>query len=156
KEQPYFTDAPKEPISASELIQQQQGILSRNGENQRKRQRLHQFQTILASQEQEVVRLTAMLEEAKAKYAQTTEDLEIAQKDAVDLHDESTAELEGNIRQIDEINRKVRANLDKDKAETDASDYRQQYEVLTGEINAIRAQKAELLENADLPLEGLS
>ncbi|MEK5480334.1 AAA family ATPase [Paenibacillus sp. FSL R5-0407] len=156
KEQPYFPDAPKEPISASEMIQQQQTILARNGENQRKRQRLTQIQAEYASQGQEIERMRSLLAQAEAKYAQLGTDLQIAQKDAIDLHDESTAELEANIRQIDEINRKVRANLDKDKAETDASDYRQQYDTLTTEINAVRQQKTDLLTNADLPLPGLS
>lgn len=156
KEQPYYPDAPKEPISASELIRQQQEILAKNGENQRKRQQLTQLQALYVSQGQEVERLTAMLNEAKAKYAQTAADLEIAQTDALDLIDESTEALEANIRQIDEINRKVRANLDKDKAETDASDYRVQYDQLTAEINSIRQQKTDLLNNANLPLPGLS
>ncbi|MEF2969262.1 AAA family ATPase [Paenibacillus sp. M1] len=156
KEQPYFPDAPKEPISASELINQQQEILARNGENQRKRQQLAQIQAEYASQGQEIERLRSLLAQAEAKYAQLGADLEIAQKDAIDLIDESTAELESNIRQIDEINRKVRANLDKDKAETDAGDYRQQYDSLTTEINAVRQQKTDLLTNADLPLPGLS
>lgn len=156
KEQPYYPDAPKEPISASELIRQQQEILARNGENQRKRQRVAEIQAAHASQKREVERLKSLLDEAIAKYDQLGADLEIAQKDSLDLVDESTAELEANIRQIDEINRKVRANLDKDKAETDASDYRQQYEQLTTEINAIRQQKTDLLETANLPLPGLA
>ena len=37
KEQPYYEDAPKELVSASALIQQQQEILARNGENQKRR-----------------------------------------------------------------------------------------------------------------------
>lgn len=156
KEQPYFPDAPKEPISASELIRQQQELLARNGENQRKRQRLTQIQAAFASQAQEVERLKAMLKEAEIKYGQLAADLEIAQKDTLDLLDESTEELEANIRQIDEINRKVRANLDKDKAETDANDYRVQYEALTAEINSIRQQKNDLLTTSPLPLPGLS
>lgn len=156
KEQPYFTDAPKEPISASDLIRQQQDILGRNGENQRKRQRVQLIQKDFETQGLEVNRLTAMLNTAQAKYAQLQEDLAIAQKDALDLLDESTIELENNIRQIDEINRKVRANLDKDKAETDAGEYRQQYDVLSTEITAIRQQKTDLLTNANLPLPGLS
>jgi DNA repair exonuclease SbcCD ATPase subunit len=156
KEQPYYPDAPKEPISASELIRQQQEILARNGENQRKRQRVAEIQAAHASQKREVERLKSLLDEAIVKYDQLGADLEIAQKDSLDLVDESTAELEANIRQIDEINRKVRANLDKDKAETDAGDYRQQYEQLTTEINAIRQQKTDLLETANLPLPGLA
>lgn len=38
KEQPYYPDAPKDLVSASELIRQQQDILAQNGENQRKRE----------------------------------------------------------------------------------------------------------------------
>ncbi|RGL38985.1 chromosome segregation protein SMC [Paenibacillus polymyxa] len=156
KEQAYFPDAPKEPVSASELIHQQQEILARNGENQRKRQRVTQIQTEFEQQGREVVRLTAILNAAQEKYTQLQNDLGIAQKDALDLKDESTEALEANIRQIDEINRKVRTNLDKDKAETDASDYRVQYDQLTAEINEIRQQKSELLTNAPLPLPNLS
>jgi len=156
KEQPYFPDAPKEPISASELIRQQQDILARNGENQRKRQRLDYFESARKSKGEEIARVEAELLKLKEEYAKIGEDLAIARKDAIDLHDESTEALEENIRQIDEINRKVRANLDKDKAEADSSEYRVQYDQLTAEINAIRQQKTELLTNAPLPLPGLS
>ncbi len=48
----------------------------------------------------------------------------IAYKTAEELQDESTAELEESIANIEEINRKVRANLDKDKAEEDARAYK--------------------------------
>jgi hypothetical protein len=83
-------------------------------------------------------------------------DIEIAQKDTLDLIDESTEELETNINNIEEINRKVRANLDKDKAEQDAQDNENQYNVLTGEINDVRQKKIDLLKGAQLPLPGLS
>src|SRR5690625_2892068 len=128
EEQTYYPDAPKELVSANDLIQQQQAILARNGENQRKRQNLQQIQQQYASQGQEVERLKQQLQEAQATYAQLGQDLEMAQKDALDLQDESTEELERNIHEIDEINRKVRANLDKDKAEEDANEYSKQYD----------------------------
>ena len=156
KELPYYPNAPKEPVTASELIRQQQEILTRNGENQHKRQRLTQIKTLATSQEAEIMQLRERLKEAESRYAQTIVDLEIAEKDAIDLLDESTAELEANIQQIDEINRKVRSNLDKDKAEADASEYRVQYDQLTSEIMLIRQMKMELLTNANLPLPGLS
>lgn len=156
KEQPFYPDAPKELVSASELIKQQQEILAKNGENQRKRQHVAQIEVLYDNQRREVARLEMELHQAKGKLAQLSSDLQTAQRDANDLHDESTAELEANIQQIDEINRKVRANLDKDKAETDAGEYRQQYEQLTSEINEIRKQKTDLLTNANLPLPGLA
>ena len=84
------------------------------------------------------------------------EKLRVARMSAEDLHDESTAELEQNIADIEETNRKVRANLDKDKAEEDAKDYRAQYNTLTTRIEEVREQKTDLLKGADLPLPGLS
>lgn len=156
KEQPYYPDAPKELISPSDLIKQQQEILARNGENQRKRQNLAQIQQQHTLQGQEVERLRRQLAEAEAVFAKLGQDLAIAQKDALDLVDESTEELEANIQQIDEINRKVRANLDKEKAEEEANEYRNQYDNLTNQIEKIRKQKTDLLNNANLPLEGLS
>ena len=43
EEQPYYPEAPRELVSASDLIRQQQEILARNGENQRKRDQLSQI-----------------------------------------------------------------------------------------------------------------
>lgn len=156
KEQPYFPDVPKELISISDLIQQQQAILARNGENQRKREKLSFIEQKHIQQQQEVERLKQQLAIAENALLQTSQDLEIAKKSALDLLDESTSELESNIQEIDEINRKVRANLDKDKAETDAHEYHNQYNQLTVKIEEVRKQKSVLLQSANLPLEGLS
>ncbi len=156
KEMTYFNDAPKELISASDLIQQQQAILAKNGENQRKREQVNLIQNQFNQQTQEVERVREQLRVAEIALQKTSQDLETAKKSAIDLHDESTEELQANIQQIDDINRKVRANLDKDKAEQDAAEYRVQYDKLTAEITDIRKNKTDLLQNANLPLEGLS
>ena len=156
KELPYYPDAPKEPVSASELIKQQQEILARNGENQRKRQNLAYIESQLSTQDSIINDLKRKLAEAEEKRTAILADLEIAKKSALDLHDESTAELEENIANIEATNIKVRANLDKDKAEEDAQGYDNQYNKLTVEINDIRQAKTDLLTNAQLPLPGLS
>ncbi|MGT2812895.1 AAA family ATPase [Streptococcus minor] len=155
KEQEYYPDAPKELVSIAELIQQQQAILAKNGENARKRQNLANYQAQLDNQTALVNRLAQQLEEEQAKLSKLANDVAIAQKDAMDLLDESTAEIEANIAQIDEINRKVRANLDKEKAEEDAKAQREEYNTLTTEIEAVRKEKRDLLTNADLPLPDL-
>lgn len=148
KEQPYYPDVPSVPVSASELIRQQQEILAQNGENQRKRERRHQL-------EQEYQSVTEQIQALLAKQGQLEADLKIARETSEGLTDRSTAELEENISNIEEINRKVRANLDKDKAEEDAKGYREQYNRLTSRIEEIRSQKTDLLKEADLPLPGL-
>ena len=148
KEQPYYPEVPSVPVSASELIRQQQEILAQNGENQRKRERHHQL-------EQEYQSVTEQIQALLAKQGQLEADLKIARETSEGLTDRSTAELEENISNIEEINRKVRANLDKDKAEEDAKGYREQYKRLTAQIEEIRSQKTDLLKEADLPQPGL-
>ena len=156
KEQPYYPDAPKELVSISELIQQQQDILAKNGENARKRQNLAKIKTDYEFASADVQRLERDLEETRLKEQALWKDYEIAQKDAQDLIDESTQEIEDSIANIEQINLKVRANFDKDKAEEDAKGYREQYRELDLVIADIRKQKTDLLTNADLPLPGLS
>lgn len=148
-ELPVYPDVPAEPISATELIKEQQEILAINGENQRKRQRLAKLQS-------EADALRGQIEELLAKQAKIHSDLEIAQMDAKDLQDQSTAEIEKSIADIEEINRKVRMNLDKEKAETEAQEYTNKYEAHTERIEAVRKERANLLDGANLPLEGLS
>lgn len=156
KEQPYFTDAPKEPVSISDLIHQQQEILARNGENQKKRRNLEFIKSQADNIKQVIADLERKLQEAKAREADILSDLDIATKSALDLHDESTEELEKSIRNVEEINRKVRANLDKEKAEDDAKEYQEKYDKLSLELSKVRTEKSLLLENSNLPLPGLT
>lgn len=156
KEQPYYPDAPKELVSISELIQQQQAILAKNGENARKRQNLTRIENEYQGALADVERLSKMLEEAREKEQGLAQDLDIARKDTQELIDESTQEIEDGIANIEQINLKVRANFNKDKAEEDAKGYREQYKELDNVIAEIRKQKTDLLTNADLPLPGLS
>lgn len=163
KEMPYYPDVPKDLVSAADLIKEQQEILARNGENQRKRDRLrkitfekHQIYDEVQRLKQQIEDLTKHLQERKEAYEQVARDEEIAMKDAVALVDESTEELERSIENVEEINRKVRANLDKEKAEEDAREYNRQYEDLSARITVVRDQKWNLLASADLPLPDLS
>lgn len=156
KEMVDYPEAPKELVSPSELIRQQQEILARNGENQKKRDNLKNIQFDVDMLKKQVEGLTDQLEKKKAQLAQSLADLENAYKSIDDLQDESTEELERSIEQVDEINRKVRANLDKEKAQEDARGFQRQYDELTGKINAVRERRRELLDSADMPLPGLS
>lgn len=149
KEQVYYADAPKELVSPMDLIQKQQDILAQNGENQRKRSRLHQL-------EQDYQKTVEEMEDLLKRQKALESDLMIARTATADLVDRSTKELEESIANIEEINRKVRANLDKDKAEEDAQEYRRQYNELSKQIDDVRKSRTELMDNAVLPLAGLS
>lgn len=155
-EQTYYPEAPKELISPSDLIKQQQEILARNGENQRKREQVKKYENSVFFLRQSVASMREQLAEEEQKLKEAEENLRIAQTDATELQDESTAELEESIANIEEINRKVRANLDKDKAEEDAREYKNEYAELTKEIENTRNAKTDLLKTAELPLPELS
>ena len=148
-ELPFYNNIPNEPVSAGELIRQQQDILQKNAENQIKRDNLAKLEDTANNLQNQINALSRQL-------TKTLADLETARKDTAFLKDESTAELEENIRNVDELNRKIRANLEREKAELDAEAYIKQYEELTENIESIREDKAELLETADMPLPELS
>ena len=164
REQPYYPEAPQELVSPSELIRQQQDILARNGEKARIRANATEAERKAEAAEQALsmaygaaAEAEKRLEEAKAAYNKAMEEKEIAFSDAENAgDDESTAELEANIADIESINIKVRANMNKIQAEEDAKEYRDQYTRLTQDIEDVRAEKTALLDSADLPLPGLS
>ena len=158
-----YPEAPDEPVSASELICQQQDILARNGENQRLRaqyaeleQQVQQCVDELKRARERIATLQQLADELDAKHTKLFNQRETARKTVSQLQDESTAELEASIRDIEETNRKVRANLEKARAEDEAAQYASDYDKLTGQIEDKRAERMALLNGADLPLPGLS
>ena len=158
-----YPEAPDEPVSASELIRQQQDILARNGENQRLRaqyaeleQQVQQCVDELKRTRERIATLQQLADELDAKHTKLFNQRETARKTVSQLQDESTAELEASIRDIEETNRKVRANLEKSRAEDEAAQYASEYDRLTESIQQKRADRIALLNGADLPLPGLS
>lgn len=163
QEQPYYPDAPTEPVSMSELLARHQRILAINGENQRKREQLHRITAEKHRLFDSLRLLDEQIEEMKAKreqmlneYNKAAEDETAGYKTVAELHDESTAEIEENIANIESINRQVRANLDKAKAEADAEEYKMQYSELTASLDEVRKKKTELLNGTNTLLSGLS
>lgn len=156
KEMKYYDGLPNEPISASELILQQQAILAKNGENQKKRENIVTIRNEKNRVTENVNRLRSQWESEQAKLLQIEQELKIAEKSALELIDESTEELENNIRDIDELNAKIRANLDKEKAEEEAKQYAAQYASLSAQVEEVRSRQIQLLNGAELPLPGLS
>lgn len=155
-EQPQYPEAPNELVSIADLIHEQQEILARNGENAKKRQNRENIVNSLHLSEARLKQLKEQLAQEEATHESLMSDYIAANKSIEDLVDESTDEIENSIANIEEINRKVRANLDKEKAEEDAKQYSSQYDNLTKQIQDVRDERTSLLDSADLPLPGLS
>lgn len=156
KEQVHYDGVPEQLVSPQELINQQQAILAQNGENARKREKVDQYEYQVHTLTEEVARIQQMLKEKRDALTKATQNLAIAKTDAMDLVDQSTEELENNLQEIEEINRKVRANLDKQKAEEDAHQAELEWENKDAVLKKVRQDKLDLLTGANLPLEGLS
>lgn len=148
-ELPLYPDVPKEPISASELILRQQEILAKNGENQRLRT---EYANMVKRHDELLEKLRTM----QAEFDDLTAKIAIATKPTEELVDESTEEIRESLLHIEQINAKVRANGERERAEIEAEQYKKDYETLTGELDKIRDSRSKLLDGADLPLPGLS
>lgn len=156
EELPEYADAPDEPVSVSELIQQQQAILAKNGQNQRKRTEFDQLSSKLTSAQTRVATLSEQLAEANQKLKAIESDYLIAGQSIKDLNDESTAQLEASLANIESINTQVAANAQKAAAIDEAAQYRAQYEAKTVEIESVRMARLALLDGSNIPLPGLS
>jgi len=147
---------PEEPISATNLIRQQQEILARNGQRE---QWKREYNSILDEQ----MRVDDEIERLKQRVAELTErkkDLSAKAKEAAkspkELEMESTEALQHNLEEIETINAKVRDNHEKVKAQMEAESYQQKYAELSAQIEKVRDSRMQLLEKANMPLEGLS
>ena len=153
-----------------ELIQAQQAILARNGENQRKRQEARDIEAARDNAKQEksnalarveelnrqIVAAMAAANEADRKLDALETDLAAARKTAAELADESTAEIEASLSEIELTNAKVRDNQRRAEAQREADELDEQYRETTARIEELREAKMSLLEGADLPLAGLA
>ena len=153
---PFEQGVPQTEISASELIQQQQAILARNGEKQQLRAKRDQLSREVQSLSADVESLRGKLQEAESRLSAAQEQYAIASRTAESLVDESTAELEASLAKIDDTNRRVRINAEKFRAEQEAAELSEQVEALTTKLESVRTQRTQLLHDAQLPLPGLS
>lgn len=155
-ELPRWEELPNEPVSAAELIAQQQEILARNGQRQQWQHEMQSIDIAIQNITSEIQRTERHLADLRAQLDEFQEKAASAHKTPEELQLESTAELEQSIADIDRVNAKIRDNQRKAAAEQEAADYKSQYDGLTDQIEKIRADRRALLNGANLPLPGLS
>jgi hypothetical protein len=167
---PHHDDAPEEPVSVADLVREQQDILARNGENQRRRAQAaelaraaEQADTAAAMAKARVAELERQLGEARDAAADAASragdahaDADAAARTAKDLTDESTAEIEASIASVEETNTRVRENQAKAQAVNAATAAEAERDALTDRLEDLRGQRRALLDGAPLPLDGLS
>ena len=162
-EMPVYGEVGTEPMSAKELIEKQQEILAKNGENQRKRllvdQIKREFETLdeqCASIKIQISALNESLEKKTVRLIKLKEDYETAQKTASELEDDSTAEIEESLANIEDYNSKIAANRRRAEMKADAEKLQDDYRKASKEVDDIQKSRVKLLRDADLPLDGLT
>lgn len=170
EELPHYDDAPAVPVSVGDLVRRQQDILARNGENQRKRDRVGEIEREMVAANSDVNLLEAQLGEMQRQVESLKKDIErqmqrrdkllddltTAKKTAEELQDESTEEIERSIADIEQTNAKVAANRIWAAATKEAEDLKAEYDGLTETIEKLRSDRTRLLDGANMPLDGLS
>lgn len=168
-EMPEWHDVPEEPMTPAALVAESQGIMARNAERQAKRNRINEMaarakhlgeiyqqkKARLEEIREMWIRAEADTEQAFSEYDQAETEVQEISFSHIEEPDESTAEIERKLAELEEINGKVRANSDKQKAIDDAENARQKYIVLTATVEEVRAKRRKLLESVKLPLPGL-
>lgn len=150
EDMPWHEDAPEEAVSVAELIRKQQEILARNGIRAEHRREL-------ASMTEEKNGIAQKIDELQKRFdslCAKINDAQLAVRN--DGAEESTAELEAQIANFEETNRKVAENAERTRRMEEADALNDQKDALTKEIEAIRADRIALLQGADFPLDGLS
>lgn len=150
EDMPWHEDAPEEPVSVADLIKQQQEILSRNGIRAEHKRNLESYKAKVADIDS---RVKALLGE-KSELLDKINDVQCAVSN--DGEEESTAELEAQIADFEETNRKVAENAERTRRLEEADALSDQRDALTKEIEEVRAERLALLKDADFPLDGLS
>ena len=148
-----YPDVPETPVSAAEMIAESQAILKRNADRQELRKKKADMVQEKEHYTQVIANLMSQLETAQAHFADVS--AKLAGLDDP-TPDESTAELEAKIADIDALNAKIRANLDKAAAVAAAEDYEQKLKPLTDALEAVRAERRALLDGASMPLPELT
>lgn len=153
---PKHDDAPAEPVSVGELSARLMEAHDINLENQRKRDKAFRLKRDHEALADEIDHLRQQLEQMEAGYEAEEAEVNALIKKAETLEDVDTTEIEQSIADIESVNAKVRDNQRREEADAAATKAEESYKDLTASIESLREQRIALLDNAPLPLDGLS
>lgn len=174
---PTFPGAPKQEVSAADILAEIEKANAHNldgtrlyGVAQRRKSDADVAAADIATLEDGASELRAEIKRlqdklalketaivaAKEHYEKQRTALGEALKAHTDFVTIDVAPLKEKLAAVEETNRQVRTNIEKERATTDARAKRGEYESLTERLDAIDEAKAEMLRNAKFPIPGMS
>lgn len=153
---PYYADAPEREVDVADLAERHREATEANAANDRARSLAEMAQRDVERLQGEVLRARNALEQREAELLRASAHLEDARAKAAPLVDVDAGEIAEQIGEAEEVNAKVRANAARLKAQEEHERLKADYDSLTARVEEVRARRVRLLEDAGMPLEGLS
>ena len=168
-ELPFDPEAPDQPLTGTEMSTKLRDAMAINAKNEALRQNTDKALRDLESERKTLERRHARVKDLEKQLAEARSEAEIqvvavqaaeanlaqAKLKTKLLRDLDTSTIEREMEEIDALNAKVRANESKRLAEAEADDLREQYNDMSHQIDKLRSDRLALLQEMDLPLEGL-
>lgn len=150
---PFDEEAGIELYEPSEIMDQLQEVMDHNARIRNLASDKDQLKQKIEDQNERIEEQKQKLHDARQNLAEMQESLsEIDEPGELKPDDQ----LRDKIAEIDELNARVRRNLDREKALGEAEGFSAEYGVLTDQIKQTDAEKMDLLIGAEMPLPGLS
>lgn len=152
----FYADAPTETISLTDLTAKMQEAMAQNAANDDARGKVERMRDELDRCKMEIDGLTARLNELTAKQSEHIAIYNAEAQRVSTLVDVDYAPIESAIKSAEDTNAKVRANQRKADAQRDAEHLAESRDALTKKLDALRKERVALLDNAGMPLAGIS
>lgn len=153
---PHYPDAPAAEVSMADLIAEHGRLTKIIQNNQYARAELGSAEGAHARAADRLEQLKASLVEAEAELAEATMVLTDARALVAGLVDPDLAGLAEQMRSIEAVNAKVRANTTRERLVKAVAVYQDESGKLTDQIEALDTRKTEILTSAAFPLDGLA
>lgn len=154
-ELPFHPNAPDELLTGSEMTAQMQAALKHNAEVDRLRNAKARLSDELDAEIRELDRLRSLVIKAEQKVHDLRAKLELANKSAAEATVMDTAAIQAKLEEMDAINAMVRTNIEKARAEREATERAEEYAECSRKIEAARTKRTRLLAGVEMPLPGL-
>lgn len=149
-------DLPKVEQSASEIVGRIREAQDHNREVENAMGAVETLANRITFRNREIESIERQLADARKHLAVEEENHRLAQKKAADLLPKrSTDDLEEQLSTTEDTNARIRANNAAKAKLAEKTELRAQYESATKEIKALDRQKADALNSASVPLDGL-
>lgn len=152
----FYADAPSSEVSVAELSTKLQKAMAFNSDNAAARDRVERMHKELVRNGDEIDELTSRLESLEKKYNERVVRYNAEAERVHGLVDVDTEHIKSAIADAERVNAMIRANQRKADAQRDAEHLAESRDALTKKLDALRAERVALLDNAGMPLAGIS